>query len=151
VKSTLPVRGRTVALAASAAVLVGLLLAAVDSSDARADTGGFSSEPAPAEAPVASASMDADRRTAIAPAGAPPQVAAAIAAARSSERPIGTAQPGPGAATAAGAASEPAADSAADSAAEPASDPVTDPAAEPDSDRGDESAGPSVDQEPPAR
>jgi hypothetical protein len=78
VKSTLPVRGRTVAIAALVAVLFGTLLAAVDASAA---TGGFSSEQPPAATPVASASMNADRRTAIAPAGAPPQVAAAIAAA----------------------------------------------------------------------
>jgi cell wall-associated NlpC family hydrolase len=81
VKSTLPVRGRTVAAAALAAVLLGLLLAAVD---ARADdppTGGFSSEPPPATAPIASAAMNADQRTAIAPAGAPDAVTKAIAAA----------------------------------------------------------------------
>jgi hypothetical protein len=77
VKSTLPVRGRTVAVAALAAVLLGLLLAAVDAS-AEGRTGGFSSE---APAPLASAAMNSDRRTAIAPAGAPPEVAAAIAAA----------------------------------------------------------------------
>jgi hypothetical protein len=81
VKSTLPVRGRTVALAALVAVLLGVLLAAVDADAADPATGGFSSEPPPAEAPVANASMNPDRRTAIAPAGAPPQVAAAIAAA----------------------------------------------------------------------
>ena len=72
-KSTLPVRGRSVAIAAIAAVLLGLLLAAVD---ADADTGGL----APA-APVANAAMSADQRTAVAPAGAPDEVVAAIAAA----------------------------------------------------------------------
>jgi hypothetical protein len=78
VKSTLPVRGRTVALAALAAVLLGLLLAAVDASADEPGTGGFSSEP---PEPVASAAMNADRRTAIAPAGAPEEVVEAIAAA----------------------------------------------------------------------
>jgi hypothetical protein len=77
VKSTLPVRGRTVAIAALAAVLLGTLLAAVDAS-AEDRTGGFSSE---AAAPLASAAMNSDRRTAVAPAGAPPQVVVAIAAA----------------------------------------------------------------------
>jgi len=75
VKSTLPVRGRTVAIAALAAVLVGVLLAAVD---ADAATGGFSAEPL---APTASAAMNYDRRTATAPAGAPDEVVDAIAAA----------------------------------------------------------------------
>jgi hypothetical protein len=80
VKSTLPVRGRTVALAAIAAVLIGLLLAAVDASAADEPlTGGFSSE-APTS-PTASAAMHTDRRTALAPAGAPEDVVDAIAAA----------------------------------------------------------------------
>jgi cell wall-associated NlpC family hydrolase len=79
VKSTLPVRGRTVAVAALAAVLLGMLLAAVDASAAH--SGGFSSEPPPAAAPLASASMNSDRRTAVAPVGAPEQVVAAIEAA----------------------------------------------------------------------
>jgi NlpC/P60 family len=79
VKSILPARGRKVALAALAAVLL-------CTSDAAAQSGGFSSEPlaveAPvAEAPVAAAAMNSDRRTAIAPAGAPPEVVDAIAAA----------------------------------------------------------------------
>jgi hypothetical protein len=81
VKSTLPVRGRTVVMAALAAVLAGLLLAVVDNSEAHAETGGFSSEPAAAEAPLASAAMNSDRRTALAPLGAPEEVADAIAAA----------------------------------------------------------------------
>jgi cell wall-associated NlpC family hydrolase len=68
-------------MAALAAVLAGVLLAAVDSSDAHADTGGFSSEPAPADAPLASAAMNSDRRTALAPIGAPEEVIDAIAAA----------------------------------------------------------------------
>ena len=76
-KSTLPVRGRTVALAAFAAVLIGLLLAAVDAS-ADTGTGGFSSEP---QAPLASAAMNSDRRTALAPVAAPEEVVDAIAAA----------------------------------------------------------------------
>jgi len=80
VKSTLPVRGRTVALAAFAAVLIGLLLAVADAS-ADPGTGGFSSEQPPAEAPLASAAMNSDRRTALAPVGAPEQVVDAIAAA----------------------------------------------------------------------
>ena len=78
-KSTLPVRGRTVALAAFAAVLLGLLLAAVDASADDPGTRGFSSE-APAS-PTAGAAMNADRRTAMAPLGAPEQVLDAIAAA----------------------------------------------------------------------
>jgi hypothetical protein len=77
VKSTLPVRGRTVAIAALVAVLLGTLLATVD---ADAETGGFSATP-PAEAPPANAAMSSDRRTAVAPAGAPEHVVAAIAAA----------------------------------------------------------------------
>jgi hypothetical protein len=80
VKSTLPVRGRTVAIAALAAVLIGMLLAAVDAG-AETPSGGFSSEPPPATAPLARAAMNSDDRTAIAPAGAPEQVGAAIAAA----------------------------------------------------------------------
>jgi cell wall-associated NlpC family hydrolase len=79
VKSTLPVRGRTVAIAALAAVLIGLLLAAVDARAADTPTGGFSSE-APTT-PLATAAMNSDRRTALAPAAAPPEVAAAVAAA----------------------------------------------------------------------
>jgi hypothetical protein len=72
VKSTLPVRGRTVAIAAVAAVLAGVLLAAVD---ADAATGGFSS------VPPAKAAMNTDRRTVTAPAGAPEEVVDAIVAA----------------------------------------------------------------------
>ena len=78
-KSTLPVRGRTVAVAALAAVLLGLLLAAVDAH--ATPTGGFSSDAPPAPAPVAEAAMSSDGRTAVAPAGAPEQVVAAIDAA----------------------------------------------------------------------
>ena len=77
-KSTLPVRGRTVTIAALAAVLLGLLLATVD---ADAATGGFSFATPPPAAPGAGAAMNSDRRTAVAPAGAPEQVVAAIAAA----------------------------------------------------------------------
>jgi hypothetical protein len=79
VKSTLPVRGRTVAAAALAAMLLGTLLAAVDAG--AAPTGGFSTEAPPAAAPVAAASINSDARTAAAPAGAPAQVVAAIEAA----------------------------------------------------------------------
>ena len=79
-KSTLPVRGRTVAVAALAAVLLGMLLATVDA-DAAAPTGGFSADPPPAPAPVAEAAMSSDARTAVAPVGAPEQVVAAIEAA----------------------------------------------------------------------
>jgi hypothetical protein len=78
VKSTLPVRGRKVAVAALSAVLLGMLLATVD---ADAATGGFSPDSPPAAAPSATAAMNSDRRTAVAPAGAPEQVVAAIAAA----------------------------------------------------------------------
>jgi cell wall-associated NlpC family hydrolase len=74
VKSTLPARGRRVALVALAAVLLA-------ASDAGAQSGGFSSEPAAVAAPLAKAAMNADRRTAVAPAGAPPEVIGAIAAA----------------------------------------------------------------------
>ena len=82
-KSTLPVRGRTVALAAIAAVLVGLVLGVVDASAQSGATGGFSADPPPAPAPVAgaSAAMTTDNRTAAPPAGAPEQVVRAIAAA----------------------------------------------------------------------
>jgi hypothetical protein len=79
VKSTLPVRGRTVALAALAAVLIGLLLAAVEASADEPPTGGFSA--AAPTTPTANAAMNTDRRTAIAPAGAPQEVVDAIAAA----------------------------------------------------------------------
>ena len=77
-KSTLPVRGRTVAVAAIAAVVLGTLLATVD---ADASTGGFSAETPPAQPSLATAAMNSDRRTALAPAGAPQQVVDAIAAA----------------------------------------------------------------------
>jgi hypothetical protein len=80
VKSTLPVRGRTVAVAALAAVLLGVLLAATASAQTPA-TGGFSSEPPPAPEPAAQIAMAPDNRTAVAPAGAPPEVVAAVAAA----------------------------------------------------------------------
>ena len=82
-KSTLPVRGRTVAVAALAAVLLGLLLAAVDArGSTTTPTGGFSSDAPPATTmPTATASMNADRRTAVAPAGAPEEVVAPVAAA----------------------------------------------------------------------
>ena len=76
-KSRLPVRGRSVALAALAASL----LAVGATRTATADGGGFAAEPAALAAPVAKAAMTPDRRTAVAPAGAPPQVVAAIAAA----------------------------------------------------------------------
>jgi hypothetical protein len=81
VKSTLPVRGRTVAWAALAAVLLGMLLAATDASAQTAATGGFSSTPPPAPEPAAEISMAPDKRTAVPPAGAPPEVVAAIEAA----------------------------------------------------------------------
>jgi hypothetical protein len=82
VKSTLPVRGRNVALAALAAVLLGLLLAAVDArADDVATTGGFSAEPPPLTAPVAGAALNDDNHTAVAPQDAPDKVIAAVAAA----------------------------------------------------------------------
>ena len=81
-KSTMPVHGRTVAFTVLAAVLLGMLLAAVD---ARADdsntTGGFSSEPPPITAPIAHTALNDDGRTAVAPASAPQAVIAAVAAA----------------------------------------------------------------------
>lgn len=65
--------------------LAAVLLLALGAPSANADpTGGFSSEPPlppPAAAPVATAAMNADRRTAVAPAGAPEEVVAAIDAA----------------------------------------------------------------------
>jgi hypothetical protein len=81
VKSTLPVRGRTVIVTALAAVLLGLLLAAVDASAQTTPTGGYSAKPPPTAAPLAKAAMAADRRTAVAPADAPPEVQDAVAAA----------------------------------------------------------------------
>ena len=72
-KSILPVRG--LAAAAACAALLG------GASTAHADTaasGGFSSEPPPPPAQIA---MNPDGRTALAPAGAPPQVVKAVAAA----------------------------------------------------------------------
>jgi len=85
VKSNLPVRGRSVAFAAFLALLLGVLLAAT----ARADTpptGGFSSEPPPAPEPQAEIAMAPDKRTAVAPAGAPPEVVKAVAAANAITR-----------------------------------------------------------------
>ena len=74
-QSSLPARGRSVAVAALAA----LLLAAAD---AGADDGGYSAvQVAPIAAPALTASISPDGRTALAPAGAPPEVVAAIAAA----------------------------------------------------------------------
>ena len=80
-KSTLPVRGRTVAWAALAAVLLGMLLAATDASAQTAATGGFSSTPPPAPEPAAAIAMAPDKRTAVPPAGAPAEVVAMIEAA----------------------------------------------------------------------
>ena len=75
--STLPARGRSLAVATLAAVLLGAPAAA-----ANAPTGGFTAEPAPsAAAPVAGAALNADERTAVAPGGAPEEVLAAVAAA----------------------------------------------------------------------
>ena len=73
----LPVRGRSVALAA----LVASLLAMGATDTASADGGGFATDAAALAAPTLKASMSSDRRTAVAPPGAPPQVVAAIAAA----------------------------------------------------------------------
>ena len=77
----MPVRGRTVAAAALAAVLVGLLLAAVDARADTPSTGGFPSEPPPPPEPLARAAVSSDRRTALAPVGAPAAVVNAVAAA----------------------------------------------------------------------
>ena len=79
-KLTLPARGRNVAVAALSAVLPALLLCTADAHARAAATGGFSAETQVA-APVANAAMAADERTAVAPAGAPPEVAKAVAAA----------------------------------------------------------------------
>jgi len=62
-----------------AALLALLFLPALAS--AETPTGGFSSDAPVAEAPVGRAAMTADRRTAAAPQGAPPEVVKAIAAA----------------------------------------------------------------------
>jgi hypothetical protein len=74
VKSILPVRGLAVTTACAA-------LLATGAATAHADTpasGGFSSEPPPPPARIA---MNADGRTAVAPAGSPPQIVKAVAAA----------------------------------------------------------------------
>jgi hypothetical protein len=63
-------------LAAMVAVLLFPAVAA-----AQTPSGGFSSEPPAVEAPVGRAAMTADRRTAVAPEGAPVEVVRAIAAA----------------------------------------------------------------------
>jgi cell wall-associated NlpC family hydrolase len=80
VKLTLPARGRNVAVAALSAVLPALLLCTADAHARAAATGGFSADMQVA-APVANAAMAADERTAVAPAGAPPEVAKAVGAA----------------------------------------------------------------------
>ena len=67
-------------LTALCAALAGVLLAAADAS-AGNGTGGFSAEPPAIDVPVGKAAMLADRRTAMAPAGAPPAVVKAVAAA----------------------------------------------------------------------
>ena len=78
-KSTLPVRGRTVAVAAIAAIALGLLFAVVDAE--ASDTGGFSSEQPLAEPQLATTAMNPDARTAVAPVDAPEAVVQAVAAA----------------------------------------------------------------------
>jgi cell wall-associated NlpC family hydrolase len=77
VKFTLPARGRTAAWATLAAAL----LVTADASAQSPGTGGFSSEPPPAPEPAAQIAMAPDKRTAVAPAGAPPEVVKAVAAA----------------------------------------------------------------------
>ena len=72
-KSTLPARGLAAA-AACAALLAGAATAHADT----VASGGFSSEPPPPPAQIA---MNADGRTAVAPAGAPAEVVKAVAAA----------------------------------------------------------------------
>jgi cell wall-associated NlpC family hydrolase len=74
VYSTLPARGRIFALAALSTVLFAAPAAG-------APTRGFAAEPPPAVAPAATATMNADGRTAVAPEGAPEQVVRAVAAA----------------------------------------------------------------------
>jgi hypothetical protein len=71
-------------LAAVAAVLLGVLLAATDASAQTVTTGGFSSTPPPPPPPpepMAEIAMAADKRTAVAPAGAPPEIVKAVQAA----------------------------------------------------------------------
>ena len=63
------------------AALAAVLLAAFGTHSASAQTGGHSSDAPPVEAPLATAAMNADRRTALAPADAPAQVVEAIEAA----------------------------------------------------------------------
>jgi hypothetical protein len=77
VKFILPARGRAAVLAALGATL----LVSADASAQTTPTGGFSSEPPPAPAPTAEIAMAPDKRTAIAPAGAPAAVVKAVAAA----------------------------------------------------------------------
>jgi cell wall-associated NlpC family hydrolase len=78
-RSTMPVRGRRFAPAAAAAALFGLPFAAPAAAQS---TGGFSAEAeAPLTARTANATLHTDRRTAIAPVGAPPAVVRAIGAA----------------------------------------------------------------------
>jgi hypothetical protein len=61
--------------------LAAVLIAAFGAQTASAQTGGYSSEQPVAAAPLAKAAINPDRRTAVAPADAPPQVVAAIEAA----------------------------------------------------------------------
>jgi hypothetical protein len=61
--------------------LAAVLVAAFGAQTANAQTGGHSSEQPAAAAPVAKAAINPDRRTAVAPVDAPPQVVAAIEAA----------------------------------------------------------------------
>jgi hypothetical protein len=78
--STMPARRRRLApLVSAAAACCGAVAAATG--PAAAGTGGTSADPAPLTAQVARATLHTDRRTAIAPAGAPPAVVQAIAAA----------------------------------------------------------------------
>jgi hypothetical protein len=75
VKFTLPARGRTAAWA----TLVATLLVTADAGAQSPPTGGSPWEPAPE--PTAEIAMAPDNRTAVAPAGAPPEVVEAVAAA----------------------------------------------------------------------
>ena len=76
-KFTLPARGRTAAWATLAAAL----LVTADASAQSPPTGGSPWEPPAASEPAAEIAMAPDNRTAVAPAGAPPEVVEAVAAA----------------------------------------------------------------------
>jgi hypothetical protein len=80
VRSNLPVRGRNVALAALFAVLLGILLTAVEADAQSPETGGTAAAQ-PAQPVLAKAALAPGTRTPVAPLDAPAEVVAAVAAA----------------------------------------------------------------------